>query len=61
MYNITDMSIQKTLFHANCIRIFMKLSEQIQLKACVRYFLTYFYFSPNDSPSKTMKDVFYFF
>ena len=29
-------------------------------KACVRYFLTNFYLSPNDSPSKTMKDVFYF-
>ena len=25
-----------------------------------RYFLTNFSFSPNDSPSKTMKDVFYF-
>ena len=30
------------------------------VKACVRYFLTIFYFSPKDSPSKTMKDVFYF-
>ena len=26
-------------------------------KACVRHFLTNFCFSPNDSPSKTMKDV----
>ena len=26
----------------------------------VGYFSTNFYFSPNDSPSKTMKDVFYF-
>ena len=26
----------------------------------VRYFFTNFYFSPNDSPSETMKDVFYF-
>ena len=32
----------------------------LKLKACVRYFLTNFYFSPNDSPSKTMKDVFSF-
>ena len=24
-------------------------------KACVRYFLTNYHFSPNDSPSKTMK------
>ena len=29
-------------------------------KACVRYLLSNFYFSPNDSPSKTMKNVFYF-
>ena len=29
-------------------------------KACVRYFLSNFYFSPNDSPSKTMKNVLYF-
>ena len=28
------------------------------LKACVRYFLSNFYFSLNDSPSKTMKNVF---
>ena len=30
------------------------------LKACVLYFLSNFYFSPNDSPSKTMKNAFYF-
>ena len=29
-------------------------------KACVCYFLSNFYFSLNDSPSKTMKSVFYF-
>ena len=29
-------------------------------KVCVHYFLTNFYFSPNDSPSKTKKNVFYF-
>ena len=28
------------------------------VKACIHYFLTNFYFSLNDSPSKTMKDVF---
>ena len=28
-------------------------------KACARYFLSNFYFAPNDSPSKTMKNVFY--
>ena len=30
------------------------------LKACVRYFSSIFYFSLNDSLSKTMKNVFYF-
>ena len=29
-------------------------------KTCVRYFLSNFYFQPNDNPSKTMKNVFYF-
>ena len=32
----------------------------MNVKACVHYFLSNFYFSPNDSPSKTMKNVFYF-
>ena len=40
------------------------LDEHFELrsyvKACVRYFLSNFYFSPNDSPSKTMKNVLYF-
>ena len=31
----------------------------LKIKACVCYFLRNFYSSPNDSPSKTMKDVFY--
>ena len=30
------------------------------VKACVCYFLSNFYFSPNNSPLKTMKNVFYF-
>ena len=29
-------------------------------KACACCFLSNFYFQPNDSPSKTMKNVFYF-
>ena len=35
----------------------MKKSKALQ--ACVRYFLSNFYFSPNDSPLKTMKNVFF--
>ena len=40
------------------------LDEHFELhsyvKVCVRYFLSNFYFSPNDSPSKTMKNILYF-
>ena len=35
-----------------------RLTSQETLKACIHYFLWNFYFSPNDSPSKTMKNVF---
>ena len=35
-------------------------SKALKIKACVRYFLSNFRFSPNDSPSKTMKNVFHF-
>ena len=31
-----------------------------KVKACVRYFHHIFIFSPNDSPSKTMENAFYF-
>ena len=30
------------------------------IKACVRYFLSYFIFSSDDRPSKTMKNAFLF-
>ena len=33
--------------------------NKVGLKACVHYFLTNFYLSPNDTPSKTMKDVYF--
>ena len=39
---------------------FISIYRLTMFKACVRYFSTNFYLSPNDSPSKTMKDVFYF-
>ena len=38
----------------------MPICSLKQFKACVRYFLTNFYLSPNDSPSKTVKGVFLF-
>ena len=39
----------------------VSLSNNLNLKACVCYFLSNLYFSPkNNSPSKTMNNVFYF-
>ena len=32
-----------------------------RFKTSVRYFLSIFYFSPNDSPSKTMRNIFFYF
>ena len=49
MFMATLSALQKVIF--NQIVIF---------KACVSYFLSNFYFSPNDNPSKAMKNVFYF-
>ena len=34
--------------------------DAVIFKACVYYFLSNLYISPNDSPSKAMKNVFYF-
>ena len=36
------------------------INSQLTVKACVRYFLSSFYLSPNDSPSKTVKNIFHF-
>ena len=38
----------------------LKTSAIPLFKACVRYFITNFYFSPNGSASKTMEDAFSF-
>ena len=38
----------------------LKIVSLFRLKACVRYFYKNFIFLPNDSPSKSMKNVFYF-
>ena len=46
MFMATLSALQKVIF--NQIVIF---------KACVSYFLSNFYFSPNDNPSKAMKNV----
>ena len=41
-------------------RYFSKRINWLSFKAFVRYFLSNLYFSPNGSPSKTTKNVFYF-
>ena len=39
---------------------FVKVSKNLFFKACVCYFLWNFYFSPDDSPLKTTKNIFLF-
>ena len=41
-------------------RSFLRPVQFATFKACVRYFLTKFSLSQNDSPSKTITNVFYF-
>ena len=50
----------KKVFNVSDMKYFMYPSMLRQFKACVRYFLSNFYYSPNDSLSKTMKNIFYF-
>ena len=52
-YLVKNISIEK-VYRKHAI----KTSAIPRLKACVCYFLTNFYFSLNDSPSKNMEDVF---
>ena len=42
------------------VSIMMQVHKTLLFKACVHYFHQIFVFSPNDSPSKTMKNAFYF-
>ena len=53
--NVSNFANDTTPFVRN-----LNLEVVFLLKACVHYFLSKFYFSPNDSPSQTMKNSFYF-
>ena len=55
--NIKDMN-----YNENIKTIYIGLPFLIEaiFKACFRYFLSSFYFSSNDSPSKTTKNLFFF-
>ena len=59
MYGYTKQLKEKTLM-INSQNINQEIGVLVKLileiKACVRYFCL----APNESPSKTMKDVFYF-
>ena len=46
--------------HKPIIKNFKRRKVYSSFKACIRYFYQIFIFSPNDSPSKTMKNAFYF-
>ena len=55
----------KLFYKKDVLKSFSKILENtcdgvFFFEACVRNFLPNFYFSPNDSPSETMKNVFYF-
>ena len=57
-----DLLLQELSFqniHPGQFEKFKYISLKV-LKVCVRYFLSNFYFSPDGSPSKTMKNVFHF-
>ena len=58
-----DVYIYAYICLGKCIHMeFINVGTYLGLvfKACVRYFLSNFYFSPSDSPSKKTQNVFYF-
>ena len=58
-YILTQLSIM--CLRESCFPDCWKVLTVVPVfKACVHYFLSNFYFSPNDSPLKTTKNVFYF-
>ena len=48
------------VLHFFCYTFINDHPDDVIFKACVCYFLSNFYFSPNHNPSETMKNVFYF-
>ena len=54
------VSVSDILTVVDDIDCYLTKNTVANIKACVRYFFKIFCFSPNDSPSKTMKNIFYF-
>ena len=52
--------MREEIARVDYIKEFWCISMWVWLKACVHYFISNFYFSPNNDPSKAMKNVFYF-
>ena len=52
--------VVKSTRAVECLALLEELGNVIYLKHVPAVFLSNFYFQPNDSPSKTMKNVFYF-
>ena len=63
LWEIYDQGTKNPLDIPKLLKQFFKTLYEVTsviVKACVHYFLSKFYFSPNDSTSKTMENVFYF-
>ena len=56
---VEDGRVEKERSHVTTV-ISVTVYGVSVVKACVHYFLSNVYFQPNDSPSKTMKNTFYF-
>ena len=63
LWEIYDQGTKNPLDIPKLLKQFFKTLYEVTsviVKACVHYFLSKFYFSPNDTTSKTMENVFYF-
>ena len=61
--NLTDKDQVSHMLYGskiNSLKHFGQNIIKILIKACIHYFHQIFIFSPNDSPSKAVKNVFYF-
>ena len=56
---VEDGRVEKERSHVTTV-ISVTVYGVSVVKACVHYFLSNVYFQPNDSPSKTIKNTFYF-
>ena len=60
LFNLWSLQKRRVSSTNNVAEEITNLTFSKYFKACVRYFYQVFIFSPHDSPSKTMKNAFYF-